>query len=132
MHKKQDPRNTLGTGRVATTVADPVGAHSRLIVFARRRQYARPHDSKRQLDRFSRFCTADDITFFASIVHLPLFHKTPTKTTWAYLIFVGGIERNLADFRVIFAKTDHVADRQLDALEPVSYTHLTLPTILRV
>jgi len=39
----------------------------------------------------------------------------PTRST--YLIFVGGIERNLAYFRISVSKTDDIADRQFDTLE---------------
>ena len=39
----------------------------------------------------------------------------PTRST--YLIFVGGIERNLAYFWMSVSKTDNIADRQFDTLE---------------
>jgi len=43
-----------------------------------------------------------------------------------HLIFVGGIERNLADFWVVSTKTDDVADGQFDALEQRRFGRITV------
>ena len=48
-------------------------------------------------------------------VYLQLFEKMHGRST--YLIFVGRIERNLADFRISFAKTDDTANGQFNTLE---------------
>ena len=47
---------------------------------------------------------------------------------------MNGLQTAQTHFKDIFQNNIHrdYADAMLDWLEPVSYTHLTLPTILRV
>ena len=40
-----------------------------------------------------------------------------TITTMVYLVFVGGVERNLTNLLVLFAEVLHVTNRQLDTLQ---------------